>query len=121
MTVREEKFEIKLPMFNGTVGEDSQHWELRFKTTLRGWDLIDALIEDAIDKTSTQKALSIMISALGDNPLKAIQECETTYSALQKLHHIYAGRSFINQLSALKHLLSYSYNADVDMADHIAR
>lgn len=105
-TVKDAKFDIKLSMFNGSVEEDFQLWKLRVKVTLRGRDSIDELTNESFDKTITQKTLSIIISALGQNPLRAIQECETIYSVWQELHHRYAGKSVINKLNALNNLMN---------------
>lgn len=74
-TVGNEKFEIKLPTLNGIVGEDFQLLELRVKTAIWGKDLDDTPSEETSDKKSTQRALSEIISALDDNPLRAIQKC----------------------------------------------
>lgn len=77
----------------------------RFKR--RGFDL--GREGEVFERIVTQKALSINIPVLGENPLRAIQDCESAHSAWIKLHPRYAGKPAINKLSALNNPLNYKY------------
>lgn len=83
----EAKFEITLPMINGSTRNNFHLWGLRVKTFLRWKDLLEATKEEVVEKIVTQETLSAIISSLGDNMLRTIQEDETAYRAWIRLHH----------------------------------
>lgn len=64
----------KLSVYHSTIEEDSHHWKLLVKTALHVKDLIEALEEGTVDRTTSKKALSIVFHALPDGPLRPIQE-----------------------------------------------
>lgn len=102
--LREKRFEITRPMFNGSAGMDIHLWRLHDKAVSRGKDLIKAIEGELVEMIITQKALSIIISDLGDIMLRQIQDCETAHSIWIKLHHRYAGKSTINKLFAFNNI-----------------
>lgn len=53
--------------------------------------------------------------------MRANQYCETAHSPWIKLHHLYAGKATINELSSLNNLLAYKYKAELEMGDHLAQ
>lgn len=85
VSLREENFEIKLPMFNESIEKDLHLFELRVKAASRGRDWSEAHNGEVVENIVTQKALSIITSGLEDNRLRTIQDCETAHGAWIKL------------------------------------
>lgn len=71
---------------------------------LRGKDIITALTQDTVERKTSQKVLTIIISALEDDPLRSIQECEIAKEAGNKLQQRYAGKTMIKTLGLLNNL-----------------
>lgn len=67
------------------------------------------------------RTLSTIISGLGDNMRRTIQDCETAYSAWTKLHNRYTGKSMGSKLRALNHLLDCRYKPRTEMGVHVAQ
>lgn len=86
----------------------------------RGRELSAALTNENQEKIVNERALSIIISALGDNPLRAIQHCESAKEAWDKLESRYAGRTIMNKLGSLNTLLSMNLGTDTEMGDHVS-
>lgn len=103
---REGKLEIMLSVFNGSSGRNFHLWKIRVKAVLRGQDLIGAIDDKRIEHCVSMKPLSIIISGLGDNPSRPIQDCETAQSAWKRRHNRCTGRSIVNTLSALNNFLN---------------
>lgn len=116
----DEKYDMKVPHFNGTREDDFQLWSLRIKAALRSRELASALIDEAVETKVNEKAMTIIITALGDNPLRAVQECLTAKAVWNKLQGRYAGQSMVNKLSVLNTLLNMILKKSSNMRDHIA-
>lgn len=118
-TVRDERLDIKLAMFNHSVVRDVHLPEL-VNVTLRGRELDAALTDKLLDNETTQKVFSIIISGLEHNRLREIQKRETTYSPWQKCNQLYGHNPIVNERSKLNDLPDFKYSADSDMADNWA-
>lgn len=57
----------KLLVYHATIEEDLHLWELSVKASLRGKDLMEALEEGPVEKKTSEKDLTIVISALDDD------------------------------------------------------
>lgn len=65
---------------------------------------------DYDEKNDNESALGINISALGNNPLRAIQQCETANEAWKKLERWHAGKTVMNRLGCLSTLFIMKYD-----------
>lgn len=108
----EEKAEARLPTFQGNSGEEFSLWELRVKAALRAKNLIEALTKNTVEGKVSKKALFKIIFALGDNPLRSIQEYETANEAWNKLQQRYAGKTVINKLRLLNNMLNKTFKQE---------
>lgn len=117
----QNKYETRLPMFNGFQEEYFQFWCIRVKSGLRSRELAEQLETDEVADCINERALSIIISELGDNPLQAIQSCITTKSVWEKLQLRYAGKSMVNKPGILKNLLDTTLKQIKEMRSHVAK
>lgn len=67
-----ERGDNRNPIFYGKNGKDFQLWALKKRTALRGKEIIDAIEGDQVKETVNEKALSITVPALEDNPLRVV-------------------------------------------------
>lgn len=93
---------------------------MRVKAALRSTDLVSALTTDRIEPRTSDKVLSMIISALGDNFRRAVQERTSAETAWKKLHERYAGTSMVNKLSVLNVVLNIKLNFNENMGNHEA-
>lgn len=66
------------------------------------------------------KALSIIVRALGDNPLRGVQACESAKDLWERLSERYAGKMVVNKLGLLKNLVNTRLKRGENIGDHIA-
>lgn len=67
----------------------------------------------------TDDALYLIISALGDNLLRTIQNCSTESEAWDRLQARYIRETLINNLGVFNSLLNFKLNRKEQMANHI--
>lgn len=91
------------------------------KAALRGKKISAALTNKNVDADITGEVLAFKISALGDNPLRAVQSYSTVSEAWEKFQIRYAGKILINKLVVLNILLSMKMKKEEQMSDHIAK
>lgn len=78
-SLRNDKFKIKLPMPDGSLGEAFYIWKQINKAALRDKDSIEDIEGKMFEKIVTQKALSTIISDVEDTQQRAIQACEIAH------------------------------------------
>lgn len=61
------------------------------KTALSGKQLLSSIVNDIAERKANEKELSIIIPALEDKPLKAVQLCKTAELMWELLHERYNG------------------------------
>lgn len=64
-------------MLQGNSGKHFNFLQLYVKAAVRGKDLARALMKNSIRKSVSETALSLIISALNDNTLRTVPECQT--------------------------------------------
>lgn len=82
--------------------------------------LAKALDENTAEKNIDKKAMAIVITGLGDSPLRATQECQSGKDAKHKLRIRYARKSTINEVSLLKNLLNSKLGRNTQISDHVS-
>lgn len=80
----DDRLEARLRTSHGNDDDDFRLWELRVKAVLRGRDIIDALTQTDAEKKSSEDALAVIITVLGYNLLRKIQDCLTAIEAWEK-------------------------------------
>lgn len=73
----ENKYGAKILRFNWGKDEDFRLWSLCLKAALQSRELASGLAKDSLEDNANERTMTIMISALGDNPLQAVQNCLT--------------------------------------------
>ena len=69
---------------------------------------------------SYKKARAMIVSALGDKPLRAIQFCRMRSEMWDKLHERYSGNTIKKQISVLTSPITMKLTKGKDMGDHVA-
>lgn len=115
------RLEGRLLIFHGSNDDHFWPWELRVKAVLWGEDIIEAIFNKDVDRRTSEKELAVILSSLGDEPFGAIDVCKTVIEALEKLFSRYVGKSMINKLILLKHLLNGKVKFGDQMGDHVAQ
>lgn len=123
---------VRVEKFNGERSQDFELWAIRLMATLEGKDYfgvvngLDGIPADecseeyAVYATKVRKARAIIVNALGDKPLRAVQLCETPAEMWRKLYERYAGKTVANQLSVLTTLMNLKLERHQDVGDHVA-
>lgn len=104
MRSSEDKCAFKVPKFNLLKNDEFYLWCLRMKDASRGKKVPSAMLKDAVTADITDDALSLVIRALRDNPLRAVQRSTTTKDAWGKLRMMYARKIIFNRLGVLSNL-----------------
>lgn len=81
MIMEYEKLETKIPRFNGTRGDDIQEWTLCVKALLSGKQIFGTLADVSSHQKCSGKAFTLIVTSLGDNPLRTIQDFQTAKEA----------------------------------------
>lgn len=71
---------------------------MRVKADLRGKLLFAAMTSESVDSKINHICLAIIIMALGDNPLRYVQDFDTAKTAWNKFQSRYAGKITINKI-----------------------
>lgn len=116
---REGKFGLNVPTFHGNADDDFRLWELRLKAARWGKELFHVLAREQVEKKIFEKALSIIVSALVGDPLRATHNCKTTSVACTKSHERYAGKLAINKCSTLNNSINTRYDRRSGIVDHV--
>lgn len=74
--VYDDKFNDRLPKFNGTNQDHFQIWTIRIRAALKSRDLSAALTENDVEKINSETKLNIITIGFGNNPLRAVQSCK---------------------------------------------
>lgn len=90
------------------------------KAALESRDLAEVLTDDNVGKGLLEKALSIFISALSDDTLRALQDITRVKAAWYKLQSRYVDISIVNNLSTLTTVLNTNFKRVDDIANYIA-
>lgn len=114
------KCEAKLARFDGTNEDEFNVWCLRVRAALGSGEPATSLIDEEVDDSVNEKTLAIIMLTLGNNFLRAIQECTTAKSEWSKLHDKYACRTMINELGVLNTLINMSHKVNENMRDQAA-
>lgn len=76
---------VSIPTFKGERNDDFHLWSLRVNAALRGRKIGRALTDEEGGREDTDEALSIILSALGDNRLAAVRNCNTVKKVFEAL------------------------------------
>lgn len=68
----DQKYDQRSPVFNGSQDENFYLWSLRDSLALESRELETALSDGEADRSMDKKAMTIIISSLGKNPLREI-------------------------------------------------
>lgn len=79
------------------------------------------MTEKSVESEKTEKALLVITLALGDNPLRSIEECQTAKEAWKNLQQRYAGKTMINKLGLLNNFLNKNFTQGTNMGDLTAK
>lgn len=74
-------FEGRVPRFNVGLDDNYRSWGLKIEAALERWQFSGALTNADVNEKTDRCAREILIAALGDNPLRAIQDCKSTKQA----------------------------------------
>lgn len=85
MDVAEEKYAVKFPQINWTRIDNFHLSWLSMKAELRGERINNPSINDNVSAKIPDDALSLIMSALSDDLLRAIQNCSTAKDEWDKL------------------------------------
>lgn len=88
---------------------------------LKGKKIRAVLTEEKITSDVTDETPSIILPALGDNPLRAVLHCTTAKEAWDKLQDRYVGKKLVNKLGVLPGLMSLKLRKNDQTGDHMAR
>eukprot|EP00171_Calliarthron_tuberculosum_P013812 IDg13812t1 len=121
--------------FEGRAEDDFQLWSMRVMAYLEGRELADIVTgehtvaspADVRGSAAYRKfvqdskcAREIIISILGDRPLRAIQSSTTPNDMWVKLRERYASTTHNNKIIVLRTLINKRLQESKDMGDHIS-
>lgn len=86
---------------------------------LRGKNIGHAFTDEEVSREYTDEALLIVVSALGNDPLIAVQSYTTAKETWGKVQERYVGKTFMCKLCVLSSLLNVLFDVDEDMCAHI--
>lgn len=114
------KYEAKLLRINGTEEEDFHLWSVKVEAVLKSQALPLALCDENVHYTVDKQAKAIINASMGNNLLRAIQDCQSIKLACEKLETCYASKSTTNKLVVLNKLLYTKLRNYASMGDHIS-
>lgn len=85
----------------------------------RGMDLSRATTNQIVEEEK-EKALSINILALIDNPLRSIQKCETAEAARDKSQLSYFGEHMVDKLGLLCNLFILRWSSEINTVEQVS-
>lgn len=116
----EEKTERKVPVYYEKDEEDFQLWTVSVKTALRIRELIGAITRKGAKTKTNKKPLALIVPAVEENPVRAVEEFETAKEVWEKLQERYAGKSVIKKLGISNKLFNMTYDREARVGDHVA-
>ena len=134
----EDDAKLRVRQFDGKSDEDFQLWSLRVMSYLESKELARYVtgsfeLEEpkgnasaAVMKrfkeyeTSLKKARAVIVSALGDRPLRAIQSCRSLAEMWDKLKERYASTSNSTKISVLTTLMNKRCDVQCDIQNHVS-
>ena len=131
-TMESERDELRVPKFRGSEHEDFELWSLRLSSVLESKDLAgvvydasevpeDATAEEkAVYQRKLRKARAIIITSLGDKPLRVVQSVEHPKEMVQKLIERYAASTTANKIAVMTSLIHTRYDGVKDMGEYIS-
>lgn len=118
--VNENMYEAKELRFKGSLNEYYEQYSLRIKVTLKSRQLKIALTNEDVQGKVDRQTKAIVIAAFGDNPLRAIQDCQSIEMAWEKLWTRYACETMINEPWILSDLVKLEPCRGKSTGDHIS-
>jgi len=123
---------LRVEKFNGRDTEDFALWQMRLMAVLEGRNLSGVVLDtDDIpqDNTSAEyltyldrerKAKAIIITALGNKPLRVIQSVESPSEMWVKLGDRFAAATTANKIAVLSAFMNKRYESGKDMGEYLA-
>lgn len=84
-----------------------------------GRTLTAVLTNETTVSTFNNRALLVITTALGDSPLRTIQQFETAKGSLEKSKGRYVVKAVLNGLGSLNKMLNEELAEDTEMGDHM--
>ncbi len=130
---------LRIAKFNGKPEEDFQLWAVREMAVVEGKELAGVVRGSESgpeDNESSEgdpsagvsayvakcrKARAIVMTALGDKPLRAIQSAASPAKMWKKLHERYAASTTANKIAVLTNLMNKRYRSGKDMGEHLSK
>lgn len=72
----DEKYEPRVPKFYGNTEDDFHPWSVQARAALKEKELLAAVTDESVDLKMNERALALIIMALGDNLQRCIRECK---------------------------------------------
>lgn len=116
----DERFESKVSVFYGKDQKALHLWNSRVITALKRRELISAIADKSEESEMNENALSVIVYALGDNPLRALKGCELTKELLENTQERYAGKTVINKTTLLQNFFNMTHESLENMGDYVA-
>ena len=131
---------IKIPRFHGRRGEDYGLWRLRLRAACRVkgvWGVVDSSSSSSSSTTTTtttdqeapqsardiskrEKASGIIISALGDSPLRVVLEADDDPKRMLKLLDArYASNRTVSSIAVQTQLFRLRYTGDQNISTYV--
>lgn len=123
---------LRVEKFNGSDNEDFSLWSLRVFAVLEGKGIhgvVDGTEAKPLDEASTEYTLytekcrmarAVIVTSLGDKPLRVIQNAKTPEEMWKKLNARYEAASTANKINLLTSLINIRYQSAKDMGDFIS-
>ncbi len=129
---------LRIAKFYGKPEEDFQLWAIRVMAVLEGKELAgvvrgsepgpevnassegDPSADVSAYVAKCRKARAIVVTALGDKPLRAIQSAASPAEMWKKLHERYAASTTANKIAVLTNLMNKRYHSGKDMGEHLS-
>ena len=125
-----ERDELRVSKFNGREGEDFELWSLRLSAVLESKDLSVAVEESPPIGDSSQdkakyeqkkrKAKAIIVTSLGDKPLRVVQSAKTPSEMIKKLTDRYAASTTANRIAILTTLMNTRHDIAKDIGEYLS-
>lgn len=121
MGLVKDKYSVQISRFNNGGDYDFHLCSLRMKAVPRGKKIVHAILDDGVSTDISEEALSLIISALANKPLRAVQSCSTAEDAWEKLQSGYAGKAFYNKVGVLNGILNLNFKRKLKTGDHLSK
>ncbi len=110
----------KLKRFNGNHYENYNLWRIRAKATLKGKQYWSQLMTRTAEATVLEKATSLLVSALGDSPLRVWRaEIGNPIELLNKLDQRYTSNRAASRIATSTAVYSKHYSDSMNTSKYI--